>query len=415
MPNSSESLTDALDAWVRGPFVQFNCALEDLYWDQADKTNVNGIGDDIKNSLLTEGRNLIAPLLSQWNPRCSPEEAYYLLGNVGYYMAACRRHEITLETKDRESPLVEASALATKLSLLLGVAPRLVTSQMQYLNLAKGGDDRSFTRRADEIFFVERNSIAQLNYIQAAGVLAQIESLGLSHPLSLELFEHLEIVLGRIEASNFQLFKNLDVDKFYYSVRPYVKSYHVGRQVWRGANAGDLSAIGEVDLRLGLCSGSDPFYLGILAEKAPYTIASDQPKLAAALRCTSLLDQLMHGESANEAWVNKAAKAMLPVYEHVAKIALQHHRMLVGKFIQKPTENLLEKHMQTLTASGMEFNTLIADLQRICDLRTGSVNDEIGSRHADLQRLRDLASSRVRVRGHYYEYFRHIGVSDGWR
>jgi len=368
-----------------------NCALEDLYWEQEDRNNVEGIGDDIKNRLLTQGRDLIAPLLTSWSPNGSPEQAYYLLGNVGFYMAACRRHEITLESRETESPLVEASALATKLSLLLGVAPRLVTSQMQYSNVAKNGDDRSFTHRDDEIFFTQRNSVAQLNYIQAANTLAHVASMGLSHPVSIELISQVEQALGRIEASNFDLYKNLDVDKFYYCVRPYVKSYRVGRQVWRGANAGDLSATGEVDLRLGLCSASDPFYLGVLAEKAPYMIASDQPKLAAALRGTSLLDQIMTGAAANESWVHNAAQALVPVYDRIKKIALQHHKMLVGKFIEKPTTQLMEKHMETLTASGMEFNALLADLQRICDLRTGEVNDDIGSRYADLQRLRELA------------------------
>jgi len=393
MSRSAEAMSDALDAWIRGPFVEMNCALEDLYWEQDDRTNVEGIGGDLKERLLTEGRDLISPLLTHWNPNCTPENAYYLLGNVGYYMGACRRHEITFELGETESPLVEASALATKLGLLLGVAPRLVTSQMQYLNLAKNGDDRSFTRRKDEIFFVQCNSMAQLNYIQAADALARIAPLGLSHPLSLELLEHTETALARIETSNVELFRDLDVDKFYYCVRPYVKSYRVGRQVWRGANAGDLSAIGEVDLRLGLCSGSDPFYLGVLAEKAPYQIAGDQPRLASALRCTSILDQLISGADANEAWVKNAARAMVPIYDRIARIAVQHHKMLVGKFIQKPTTKLLEKHMETLTASGMEFNALLADLQRICDLRTGADNDDIGTRHADLQRLRDLASA----------------------
>lgn len=389
---SVEALSGALDEWIRGAFVELNCTLEDLYWEQDDRNNVEGIGDETKNRLLTEGRDLIAPLLANWNPNCSPEEAYYLLGNVGYYMGACRRHEITHELRETESPLIEASALATKLSLLLGVTPRLVTSQMQYLNLAKNGDDRSFTRRKDEVFFIQCNSMAQLNYMQAADALSRIAPLGLSHPLSLQLLEHAETALERIEASNFELFKDLDVDRFYYCVRPYVKSYHVGRQVWRGANAGDLSATAEVDLRLGLCSGSDPFYLGVLAEKAPYMIASDQPRIASALRCRPLLDQLMEGDAANETWVKPAAKAMLPVYDRVAKIAVQHHKMLVGKFIKKPTKKLLERHMETLTASGMEFKALILDLQRICDLRTGEKNDEIGSRHADLQRLRDLSA-----------------------
>ena len=391
MSDKSQAMLEAFDAWIRGPFVEMNCALEDLYWVQEDRSNTEGIGDDIKTRLENEGRNQIKPILEHWSADCTPEAAYYLLGNVGYYMAACRRHEITLEIRETESPLVEASALATKLGLLLGVAPRLVTSQMQYLNLAKDGDDRSFTRRRDEVFFVQRNSMGQLNYLQAADALARIGPLGLSHPISLELLDHAKQALARIRTANTELFKDLDQERFFYCVRPYVKSYRVGRQVWRGANAGDLSAVGEVDLRLGLCGASDPFYLGVLAEKAPYMIASDQPRLASALRATPLLDQLIAGADAKESWVPGAAKVLWDVCETVGTIATQHHDMLVRRFIEKPTMKMLEKHMETLTASGLELKALIADLQRLRDLRCAADVEGIGSRHADVQRLRDLA------------------------
>ncbi len=392
MPDSFIAQTEALDSWIRGDFVEMNCALDDLYWAQDDRSNVEGVGDEIKRQLSEQGRALIAPLLhSGSGQKIHPEDAYYLLGNVGYYMAACRRHEITFEQRETQSPLVEASALATRLSLVLGVAPRLVTSQMQYLNLAKGGDDRSFTKRETEVFFIQSNSMAQLNYIQAADALARIAPLGLSHPLAIELLSHVEMALVRIRTANAKLFKQLDVDRFFHQVRPYVKSYRVGRQVWRGANAGDLSAIAEVDLRLGLCSASDPFYLAVMAEKAPYMIASDQPRLASAICDTPFLDQLMSGADAGESWVRDAAVALVPIYDHIATIGTQHHDMLVKRFIEQPTMKMLEKHMETLTASGMELKALIADLQRLRDLRCGADVKGIGSRHADLARVKNLA------------------------
>jgi hypothetical protein len=54
--------------------------------------------------------------------------------------------------------------------------------------------------------------------------------------------------------------RQLDVDRFFYSVRPYYKPYRVGRQEYRGANAGDFSGINEIDLLLGLCRANDPYY-----------------------------------------------------------------------------------------------------------------------------------------------------------
>ena len=384
MPETVKKMTDALDAWIRGPFVEMNCALEDLYWDQDDRSNVDGLGDDIKDRLLTEGRDLITPILENWHPDGTTSAAYYLLGNVGYYMGACRRHEITLETRETVSPLVEASALATKLSLLLGVAPRLVTSQMQYLNLAKNGDDRSFARREAEVMFIQKNSMAQLNYLQAADALGRIAPLGMSHPIAIELLAQAEVAMNRTRMANATLFKELDPERFFFCVRPYVKSYRVGRQVWRGANAGDLSAVGEVDLRLGLCSSKDPFYLGVLAEKAPYMIASDQHRMASALEGTPLLDQLVEGAKAKEAWVPAAAKSFVAVCDVVATVATQHHDMLVRRFIEKPTRKVLERHMETLTASGMELNALLADLVRLRDLRLAADVEGIGSRHEDM-------------------------------
>ncbi len=39
---------------------------------------------------------------------------------------------------------------------------------------------------------------------------------------------------------------------------------------YRGANAGDFSAINEIDVTLGLCTMSDPFYAAIVREKSRY-------------------------------------------------------------------------------------------------------------------------------------------------
>jgi len=100
-------------------------------------------------------------------------------------------------------------------------------------------------------------------------------------------------------------------------VRPYVKSDRVGRQVWRGTNAADLSATGEVDLRLGLYGALDSFYLSVRRKIAPFVIASDQLRIALVLCCTLLLDQFMAGEQANENWLVNAVKAMLTVYDRV--------------------------------------------------------------------------------------------------
>ena len=54
-------------------------------------------------------------------------------------MAACRRHEITEPSRERTSPLTEASALALHLGASVGTVPRFVSSHMETYNRAVNG------------------------------------------------------------------------------------------------------------------------------------------------------------------------------------------------------------------------------------------------------------------------------------
>src|ERR1700722_10337488 len=51
--------SDRFDAWVRGPFVQLNTQLEELYFAQADRAAVEGVGAPLKRQLVEEGREFI--------------------------------------------------------------------------------------------------------------------------------------------------------------------------------------------------------------------------------------------------------------------------------------------------------------------------------------------------------------------
>ena len=63
-------------------------------------------------------------------------------------------------------------------------------------------------------------------------------------------------------------------------MRPYYKPYRVGRQEYRGANAGDFSGINEIDLLLGLCRANDPYYAQLLVDKMLFMLPADQARLA---------------------------------------------------------------------------------------------------------------------------------------
>ena len=380
----------AFDAWIRGRFAELNTELEALYAQQPQRAAVVGVGDSLKAALVSEGRDLILPLLAEGNTDEGFESAFALLGNVGFYMAACRRHGITDPDRDESSPLIEASALAMHLGASLGVAPRFATSHMATHNHADNGQYKSFTTLVDEYVFLEYNTRSVFAYKQAADALVRILPLGISHPLAFDLLMAAERALNDVIRYNDELFKKLDVAEFFYSVRPYYKPYHVGRQVYRGANAGDFAGINEIDMLLGLCQANHSSYSQLLVDKFLYMMPEDQTRLRDCMRQESFLDELLrHVDSAaDQPWFKKNAMAFVRVCEAHGATAAQHHDQLVSKFIDRPAEHLPAENLQGITASGPPLPVLMASLEKLRDLRLAAPRDDIPSRHDDLQRLK---------------------------
>ena len=133
------------DRWIRTNFIEMNTELEGVYWAQENRADVTAGGDDVKQQLLEEGRSHIMPLLEEGNTDEGFDSNFDLLGNVGLYMAACRRHELTEPSPERTSPLKEASALDLQLGASLGVTPRFATSHLSTHNLAINGVYKTFT------------------------------------------------------------------------------------------------------------------------------------------------------------------------------------------------------------------------------------------------------------------------------
>ena len=87
---------------------------------------------------------------------------------------------------------------------------------------------------------------------RAADALIRIAPLGISSPVSDVLWEDAKGALRNVIQFNKKLFETLDTERFFFCVRPYYKPFRVGRQVFRGSNAGDFAGINELDLLLGL-------------------------------------------------------------------------------------------------------------------------------------------------------------------
>ncbi|MGA9277608.1 PrnB family protein [Ilumatobacter sp.] len=381
----------AFDAWIRGRFVDLNTRLENVYAAQENRANVHGIGDEIKAKLRDEGRELITPLIEEGNTDEGFDRAFELLGNVGYYMAACRRHEITEPSRERTSPLVEASTLALHLGATVGTAPRFVASHMETYNRAVNGVYRTFTWGADEKIFLDYNTRSSLAYMRAADALGRIHPMGISHPAANDLLLAAKDALDQALALNIELGRVLDVDEFFFSVRPYYKPYRVGSQEYRGANAGDFAAFNQVDLLLGLCSPTDPSYTQVVVEKIPYLPPDEQRRLQHSFTHPNLLDGLLaHADVSNETWFQENAAAYLDVCAAHGAVAAHHHDELVAAFIERPAEDIPPEHLETITASGPPLDVLVRALEGLRDRRIAADRDDIPTRRDDLAALRAL-------------------------
>ena len=382
---------ELFDNWLRTSFVEMNTELEEMYFAQEDRQAVSGVGASIKGDLVTEGNGHIVPLLKEGNTDEGFDRQYNLLGCVGFFMAACRRHDITEPSRETTSPLVEASALALHLATTLGVTPRFATSHMATFNPAKDGVYRSFTSLKDEFLFLDYNILGIFAYQRAADALRRILPLGISHPLTSHLFELAKTALEDVIRFNDRLFDELDTDRFFNCVRPYYKPYRVGPNVYRGANAGDFAGINVIDMLLGLCSADNPSYAQVLVDKFLFMLPEEQDLLRDCMRRKSFMDQFLEEMPANGAadWFQKNLKSYLEVVELHGKTAASHHEKLVHKFIEKPAAELPEEGLVNITASGPPLPVLLDALEKLRDLRLGADRDDIPSRYRDLEKLRE--------------------------
>ncbi|MDG1243733.1 MAG: DUF1864 family protein, partial [Porticoccaceae bacterium] len=238
----------ALDQWIRTDFRQINTELEELYFDNPGLTESSG--QEIKKRLVDEGRDLIAELLNEGNTDEGFDSGFELLGDVGFYMAACRRHDITEPSREKKSPLAEASALAMQLGASLGVIPRFASCHLETHNRAVNGEYKTFTSLADEKIFIDFNTRGVFSFIRASEALRNCLPLGVSHPITYDLLSAAKVALDQVYDSNARLFDQLDINRFFYCVRPYYRPHRVGLHEYRGANAGDFAGINVIDLLL---------------------------------------------------------------------------------------------------------------------------------------------------------------------
>lgn len=381
---------EAFEHWIRSSFVQMNTELENLYFAQENRSQVIGVGDAVKAALRDEGRTYVVALLAEGNTGDGFDSAFGVLGNVGLYMGALRRHELTNPAREKRSPFPEASSLALHVGASLGMAPRFSTGHLATHNRARAGIRKSFTSLPDEFLFIDENTRGILSLQRAADALTSIVHVGVSSPVADVMFDAAKQALRDVIRFNDRLMQHLDVARFFYSVRPYYKPYRVGHQEYRGANAGDFSGINEIDLLLGLCRANDPYYAQLLVDKMLFMLPSDQARLRDCMTRTSLLNELLElaDEHAETDWFQRNARGYLEVCDIFGQSAAQHHDGLVKRFIEEPATELNEQGLEGITASGPPLPVLLRALEVLRDMRVAALRDGISTRHSDLERLR---------------------------
>lgn len=385
--------SQAFDQWIRGDFCKINSELETIYWAQEDKANVENVGEELKQQLQHEGEELIHPLLAEGNTDNGFDNAFDLLGNVGLYMAACRRHEITEPSRERTSPLTEASALAMHIGASIGVTPRFATAHLTTHNKAVNGKYKRFTDLDAEEIFIDYNTKGILAYKRAADALIKIQPLGISHPIAADLLNVAKQALIDVIDSNKQLFNKLDTDAFFYQVRPYYKPYRVGKEVYRGANAGDFAGINVLDLQLGLCSANEPSYSQMLVDKFLFMMPEDQMILRDCMRRTSIMDDFLAASNCHtQTWYQENLSLFLDVCKLHGTTAIQHHEQLVKKYIAQAATTMGQQHMSKVTASGPPLHVLIDSLEKLKDRRAATKRDDIRTRFDDINTLKATLS-----------------------
>ncbi len=384
---------NAFDEWIRSRFLQLNTELEEHYFAQNTLLIHDEITKPIHKTLLEEGSVLIAAILQNADDIPSTYEGrFYLLGNVGMYMAACRRHEIDTPLESGYSPLSEASTISFQLGSALGVAPRFMATHLGIYNRAEKGVYRTFTHLEDETIFIDYNTLGTLAYKKASDALERAMRFGITHSLTAYLLNDAKSALQEVLDFNVILDEKLDVMRFFYNVRPYYKSYLVGRREYRGANAGDFAAVNEIDLLLGLCSRDDPFYLDIMIDKKAYMPQSEQLRLQDSIGRTSLMDQFLLEKKSSKTLseYQKNLEIFIQVCEIHGKAYAYHHDQLVKKYIENPAIKLPESQKDDLTASGPPLPVLLRSLGKLRDLRMAEDRADIPSRYADLEELKAL-------------------------
>lgn len=115
----------------------------------------------------------------------------------------------------------------------------------------------------------------------------------------------------------------------------------------------------------------------------------DQAILRDVMRMDSLMNEFLAARSEHRsAWYQTNLSSFLLVCDLHGEAAKQHHDQLVSKYIAKPALQMVETHLDKITASGPPLPVLLAGLEKLRDRRAARQRDDIVTRYDDIQQLK---------------------------
>jgi hypothetical protein len=317
--------------------------------------------------------------------KCYNEEsAFQLLGDVGTFAASCNRHNVKMfrEGGDAIKPL---GGIINKLSIITGTAPRAIINHFTIDNIAIDGEYRGFTHSVDEKLFFDFGTIAMLAYEEASSALKKVQSLGFSHPLSIDFLQKASKALNKVEQT-YQKVEQLKPMSFYGEIMPYLSAHKIRSKSVRGFSAGDFGSANEVDLQLGVCVLEDPFYAGICLEKMPYMRRRGQDSLREVCGFNNILDQfLLHSNMSESPWYKDAGKAFLGVIEANRSVGKRHHDVIIEKYLTKAIPD--DENQNEARA---HLSQMVKFLERIRDLRAAEIDNIPYSKAKKVRELSEI-------------------------
>jgi hypothetical protein len=124
----------------------------------------------------------------------------------------------------------------------------------------------------------------------------------------------------------------------------------------------------------------------------PFMRPEDQASLRDCMRRRDFLGLFIEAlpKAGAEPWFQENARAFVAVCEAHGRVAMQHHDMLVSRFIERPSAELDHGKLAQVTASGPPLPVLLRALELLRDLRQAEPRTDIRTRHDDLAVLKSV-------------------------